>query len=39
MAKLIIKGNKEYVKRLSKHLRIEHPSTRKRMEVSLKRRR
>jgi len=32
--KIEITGNKAYVARLSKHLRKEHPSTRKRMKVS-----
>lgn len=33
MASLEIKGNKAYIKYLSKHLKKEHPSTRRRMEV------
>jgi len=36
MPKIIIKGNKRYVDRLSKHLKKEHPSTRKRMMVRKK---
>lgn len=31
--KLILKGNPIYIKRMFKHLKKEHPSTRKRMEV------
>jgi len=31
--RLIIKGSKRYVKRMEKHLRKEHPSTRKKMKV------
>jgi hypothetical protein len=30
--RIIIKGTKKYVNYLSKHLRKEHPSTRKRMK-------
>ena len=33
MAKLIITGDKEYIKNLSEHLKEEHPSTRRRMKV------
>lgn len=33
MAKLIIKGKPKYIKYLSEHLKEEHPSTKKRMEV------
>ena len=33
MAQLTIKGNKKYIKYLSKHLKKEHPSTKKRMNV------
>jgi hypothetical protein len=32
MSKLEIKGNKRYITRMKKHLRKEHPSTRKRMK-------
>jgi len=35
MAELEIKGTNKYIKYLSKHLKIEHPSTKKRMEVEL----
>ena len=31
MPKLVIKGSKKYVDRMYKHLRKEHPSTRRRM--------
>lgn len=31
--KLIIKGNEEYIKRMFKHLKKEHPSTRRRMKI------
>jgi len=33
MPKIIIEGDKKYVKRLSEHLLKEHPSTKKRMKV------
>jgi hypothetical protein len=33
MPKIIIKGRKEYINYLSNHLRKEHPSTRRRMQV------
>lgn len=33
--KIIIKGNKKYVMRMFKHLRKEHPSTRKKMTKSI----
>jgi len=33
MAELEIRGSKKYIKRLSEHLKVEHPSTRKRMRV------
>jgi len=36
MPKIIIKGDKKYVNRLSKHLKKEHPSTRKKMTVRKK---
>ena len=39
MAELTIKGNKDYIKRLSVHLKKEHPSTKKRMEVEYKKHR
>ena len=39
MARLVIRGNKKYIANLSKHLRKEHPSTKKRMRVCLLRRR
>jgi len=39
MAKLIITGKKEYVKRLAKHLKVEHPSTKKKLKVFEKKRR
>jgi len=32
--KLTIKGKKPYIKRMYKHLRKEHPSTKKRMVLS-----
>lgn len=32
-AKLVIKGNKAYIKRMYAHLRREHPSTKKRMKI------
>jgi len=35
MARLSIRGNRTYVSRLSKHLKKEHPSTKKRMKVTL----
>jgi len=35
MAELEIKGKKAYIKYLSEHLKDEHPSTRRRMEVEL----
>lgn len=31
--KLIIKGKAEYIKRMYKHLKKEHPSTRRRMKI------
>jgi len=31
--KIIIKGNPKYVKRMFKHLRSEHPSTKRRMII------
>lgn len=33
MPKIIIKGNVRYIKRLSKHLKKEHPSTKKKLKV------
>lgn len=33
MAKLILSGNKKYIKHMFEHLKKEHPSTRKRMEA------
>ena len=33
MAELSIKGNKKYIRYLSNHLKKEHPSTKRRMEV------
>ena len=36
MAELEIKGKKKYINRLARHLRKEHPSTRKRMKVENK---
>ncbi len=33
MAELEIKGKKTYIKRMYKHLRKEHPSTKKRMTI------
>lgn len=33
MQKLIIKGNKKYINYLSKHLKKEHPSTKKKMSI------
>jgi len=33
MAKIEIKGSKKYIKYLSKHLKKEHPSVKKRMKV------
>jgi len=33
MKKLIIKGTDVYINRMFKHLRKEHPSTRKRMKL------
>lgn len=33
MNKLVIKGKPEYVKRMFKHLKAEHPSTRRRMYI------
>lgn len=33
MATLTIKGNRKYIGYLSKHLKIEHPSTKKKMKV------
>jgi hypothetical protein len=35
MAKLIIKGNKQYIRRMDAHLRKEHPATRTRMVMRL----
>ena len=32
MPKLVIRGNKRYIDRMFKHLRKEHPSTRRRMK-------
>jgi len=32
MAQLVIKGNDKYIGRMFKHLKKEHPSTRRRME-------
>ena len=37
MSKIVISGNKKYIENLSKHLKKEHPSTKKRMKVVLKR--
>jgi len=37
MPSLTISGKKKYIADLSKHLRKEHPSTKKRMKVKLKR--
>lgn len=31
--KLIIKGKKDYIKRLAKHLKKEHPSTKKKITI------
>jgi hypothetical protein len=31
--KIVIKANKKYAKKLYKHLRKEHPSTRRRMKL------
>lgn len=31
MAKLVIKGKKTYIERMFKHLKKEHPSTKRRM--------
>ena len=39
MAKLIIKGTKKYIDYMQKHLKKEHPSTKKRMKVCYKRKR
>jgi len=36
--KLEIKGNSIYIHRMYRHLRKEHPSTRKRMQIKGKRR-
>lgn len=33
MSKLVIQGSKKYCKRMEKHLRKEHPSTKSRMKV------
>jgi len=33
MAEISIKGNKKYIKRLSKHLVKEHPSVKKKIKV------
>jgi hypothetical protein len=38
MASLEIKGTEQYIKRLSKHLKKEHPSTKKRMKVKTRKR-
>ena len=38
MPKIIITGNKRYVNNLAKHLKKEHPSTKKRLKVVNKRR-
>lgn len=35
MAELEIKGKTKYIKRMYKHLRKEHPSTKKRMTIDL----
>jgi len=35
MPKLEIKGKKSYIQYLARHLKKEHPSTKKRMEVEL----
>lgn len=32
MPKLVIKGNKDYINRMCRHLKKEHPSTRRRMK-------
>jgi hypothetical protein len=34
MSKLILKGTDKYIKRMYKHLRKEHPTTKKRMTYS-----
>lgn len=31
--KLILKGKPDYIKKMYKHLKKEHPSTKKRMEI------
>ena len=33
MVKLVLSGNKAYIKRMFKHLRAEHPSTKPRMKI------
>ena len=38
-AELEIRGTTTYIRNLAKHLRKEHPSTKKRMRVELKKRR
>ena len=35
VVKLVLSGNKAYVKRMFKHLRSEHPSTRPRMKLMI----
>lgn len=37
MARLTIRGNKKYIDRMFKHLKKEHPSTRRRMKCYGKR--
>lgn len=36
MAKLVLSGSKKYIERMNKHLKKEHPSTRHRMKMCLK---
>lgn len=38
MPKLVIRGTKQYISRMYKHLRREHPSTKTKMKMCLKRR-
>jgi len=37
MAGLTIRGKRKYIKRISKHLKKEHPSTKKRIKLDIKR--
>ena len=33
MAKLVIKGNKKYLKYMEKHLQVEHPKTKGKIKI------